>query len=486
MSILQQIFFREKDKTLPNSKHKKLKHITTLTKVVYLVLTVLTLVAVSGLFVNHKVLCNYFSSVSDVELINWVKIIQHLSVLVLCIVFCILFYKSISLFSKVKLSKIKIKGTEFQLKEKTNPSILNANIDEIIYFFEATKYNVVVIEDLDRFERPEIFIKLREVNLLINNSKKVKQHVVFIYAVRDEIFKDKDRTKFFDFLVPVIPVVNFSNSKEELLKIEMFSGTNEEEYVIKNKKQEFKGFINNISFLIDDMRLIINIKNEYYIYSRKQNANLDQSKLLAIIVYKNLFPDDFTKLNTNEGLLFGVIDQKEEIIQGKIDEYQKEIELIYPKIEELEAIKIKDVEELNAFYVLKLVSSIDYFDSFQIDHHKLNVFDIIKQENFKRLYNNELKINQRDRYYNNRLNTVNLPVTLDTIEKNISDSSYQDRKQLIDDWNNNKLEILKQDIEDLEHKIINVKKEKLRDLLTLGTITIGNTSENQVRLISIL
>ncbi|WP_225370228.1 YobI family P-loop NTPase [Methanobrevibacter arboriphilus] len=64
-------------------------------------------------------------------------------------------------------------------------------------FFEATGHNVVIIEDLDRFQETEIFTKLREINLLINNSNKIDRHVTFIYAIRDEMFTDKDRTKFF-------------------------------------------------------------------------------------------------------------------------------------------------------------------------------------------------------------------------------------------------------------------------------------------------
>src|SRR5690606_30541975 len=98
-------------------------------------------------------------------------------------------------------------------------SILNHHLDEIIYFFEVTPYNVVIIEDLDRFQQTEIFTKLREINLLLNNSKKTKhKEIVFIYAVRDDMFTDKERTKFFDFIIPIIPVVNSSNSSQKLLE----------------------------------------------------------------------------------------------------------------------------------------------------------------------------------------------------------------------------------------------------------------------------
>ena len=70
-----------------------------------------------------------------------------------------------------------------------------------MYFFESTTYDTVFIEDLDRFNQPNIFIKLRELNTVINNYDNIKRKVVFIYAIKDDMFKDEERTKFFDFIV---------------------------------------------------------------------------------------------------------------------------------------------------------------------------------------------------------------------------------------------------------------------------------------------
>src|SRR5690606_9992320 len=117
------------------------------------------------------------------------------------------------------INTLKIQNTEIGIGENLNKSILNRHIDEILYFFSIRPYNVVIIEDLDRFQETEIFTKLREVNLLLNNSEKTKRkEIVFVYAVRDDMFTDRERTKFFDFIIPVIPVINSSNSSEILLK----------------------------------------------------------------------------------------------------------------------------------------------------------------------------------------------------------------------------------------------------------------------------
>lgn len=88
-----------------------------------------------------------------------------------------------------------------------------------MYFFEVTKYRIVFFEDLDRLNDISIFVHLRELNNLLNNDDSIKEKpIVFIYAVKDNIFTKEDRTKFFDFIIPVIPVINSTNSGEYYLK----------------------------------------------------------------------------------------------------------------------------------------------------------------------------------------------------------------------------------------------------------------------------
>lgn len=57
---------------------------------------------------------------------------------------------------------------------------------------------------------------MRELNTVINNYDNIKRKVVFVYAIKDDMFKDEDRTKFFDFIIPVIPYINATNSGEIL------------------------------------------------------------------------------------------------------------------------------------------------------------------------------------------------------------------------------------------------------------------------------
>ncbi|MCD4729186.1 MAG: hypothetical protein K8R74_01200, partial [Bacteroidales bacterium] len=347
------------------------------------------------------------------------------------------------------------------------------HIDEILYFFEVTNYNIVIIEDLERFEQTEIFTKLREINLLINNSKNIKKDVVFIYAIRDDMFQDNDRTKFFDFMIPIIPVINSSNSNEKLLKI-----IKENEYTISND------LIDDISLFIDDMRLLYNIMNEYHLYSKNLNNNLDQDKLLSMIVYKNIFPNDFTELSNNKGFLYETISNKHEYIGKEIDKIDNEIFQIKEEIKKIEIIKINNIKELRTIYLVKIIEKINIsghaFRGFWIDGHECNIQNALDDNIFQHITENSIveyvfhtNIGQRSRHSYN----------FQEIEKEVDpEFTYKEREQLIYDTDNNKIELLKKNIEKVEEKKNNVRKYKIKDLLfdKQINIEIGNNKQNEL------
>ncbi|MGW6780958.1 YobI family P-loop NTPase [Brucella pseudogrignonensis] len=176
-----------------------------------------------------------------------------------------------------------------------------------MYFFQSTDYEIVIIEDLDRFENPDVFVTLREINGLINANKAIKRRVRFLYALRDDIFANTDRTKFFEFIVPIVPIINHSNSIDKVL---------EQGERIDLHKRLNKQFIREVSRYLTDLRLIRNIFNEYVVYSVNLKADgeglLDPNKLLAVLIYKNVIPKDFAALHRQEGVLSGVLARYED------------------------------------------------------------------------------------------------------------------------------------------------------------------------------
>lgn len=215
--------------------------------------------------------------------------------------------------SRVSIKEIKLLSDVAASCDNENlDSIFNKNLDEIIYFFEETGYRCVIFEDLDRFDDPKVFIHLRELNNLLNASYIIKNGpIVFIYAVRDDIFEAVDRTKFFDFVIPVVPVITATNSGEILN--ELLKG-------IKNSKVKSdisEEFLLDISPYISDMRMLQNICNEFAMYKKTLKAlTLSDKKMLAIIVFKNLCPREFSEVQNEGGLIKAAFDYKTKFIDN--------------------------------------------------------------------------------------------------------------------------------------------------------------------------
>lgn len=264
-----------------------------------------------------------------------------------------------------RLEKIKVKDIEASFCDIDKQSILNTFIDEILYFFHKTKISIVIIEDLERFNNLNLFSKLREINFLINNSEIVKQKVTFIYAVNDSLFETEiDRSKFFDFILSLTPVLSVSNARDELKK-----------NIEKNCKdlQLPDAYINEITQFIQDKRVLNNIINDYIIYYNTVKINKMPKnfiKLFSLIVYKNLRPSDFAELQFCRGQLAEIFKEKSRKVAQKIDECDREIASL--TIEKTQATKLW----LNDFNSLKyIVKGIvvsrghrDYYSNNNIDN----------------------------------------------------------------------------------------------------------------------
>ena len=302
-SILQQIIYREETRTVPNSRFRKIVHLSNRELIIYPLCCVLTFVCFLILFEPNFArvdsIYDFFSwgstwnTIFDLAASAWLLFALY--------VIARYVFKS---YSNSKLNKLNLKEGEIEIIEDN--SIFNKHLDEILYFFQVTEYNVVIIEDLDRFGTPNIFLKLRELNQLINESKIVGRHITFVYAIKDDIFKDEERTKFFDFITTVIPVINPSNSKDKLKSALEAKGCGNDGISDED--------LSEMAFFIQDMRILTNIVNEYKQYRDKlcvaSDFQLNKTKLLGMIVYKNYYPQDFASLHRREGKVYQCISSK--------------------------------------------------------------------------------------------------------------------------------------------------------------------------------
>lgn len=306
--------------------------------------------------------------------------------------------------------KINVNGNEIEIFENQDDSYFDKYLNEILYLFENVEQDVVVFEDLDRYDSVEIFERLHEINDLIN-IKKADKPIRFFYLIRDDMFLNKDRTKFFDFIIPVVPVIDSSNSYAQLISFlkdgNVYDGLND-------------GFLQGLSLYIDDMRILKNICNEYIIYLSKINiTELNEDKLLAMITYKNLFPKDFSELQFGRGFVHEVMSSKNMLIESLIKECEEKKQKLQGKITAIQKETLQSTEEL------------DIVLNSRLDH--ISIYDSDKQ---------------------NRTNQI-----------------FKERKKALNENKNESISNLEGEIQKLDIKENNYSGYLLKDLITRKNIT---------------
>lgn len=205
------------------------------------------------------------------------------------------------------LKKVKASGVEVEIG--ANSSTINKLLGEILYFFKAGKYELVIFEDLDRINDPQdLFLKFREINLLLNESDyfQERKKIKFIYAIRDEVFCQAVRIKCFDYIIPVVPIVDSNNAGDYLInKCSSVFAKNNNFNELSNKD------LLTLGAYISGMRELINIVNEYRLYSNAILTNEKSwKKLLAMTIYKNKYPGDYSRLYRKSGCLYSIFQAK--------------------------------------------------------------------------------------------------------------------------------------------------------------------------------
>ncbi|HFK5506817.1 hypothetical protein [Elizabethkingia anophelis] len=446
-SIVQQILYFEKKSNLKDSRFERI----TSDNFVLLKVFLLILWIYSILYIFFEKVYNKLIIFNDIEY-DYYSL--SMKILFLLGVFFIL-KKLVKQIFKLKINKVSFNDAEFIPKEN-DISIINKHVDELIYFFEKTKTQIVFIEDIDRFEDAvEVFIKLRELNIIINNSKDIAQKVTFVYAVKDELFStNNEKTKFFDLIVPIIPIIDYSNSNTQFIK-RLKSNFIDNEIISKD-------IIYDVSPFINDMRSLINIINEFKIYYKiKSNENKDISgdNLFSLIILKNLYPVDFKCLQNKEGFIYKVFENKYKLysdlkstLKDRIDFLEKENDKILKEQQE-------NIEELRKLYLYEILVQSKNAATYYLDQDPIKIEDILTTNQFEKM----VELNNIF-YYDYRSGKI--PIKFTEIENKIStETSYKDRQKIIDDKLNNKISNNKTEILKIKNEITDLKNSNLYQLL---------------------
>ncbi len=361
---------------------------------------------------------------------NWLKdilafIFNSYSIIISALIFLI--SSVIIVYSLIKAQKnknifrkISLQGNEIEIFEEQDDSYFDKYLNEVLYLFENIEADVIVFEDMDRFNSSRIFERLREVNTLVNINKKINmgdgfKPLRFFYLIRDDIFTSKDRTKFFDYIIPIIPIVDSSNSYDQFIKL-----LNQSEVIGMFENS----FLQSLTLYIDDMRILKNIYNEFIVYiHRLNNTELNWNKMMAIIVYKNLFPRDFSDLQLDKGFVFEIFEQKKSLIADSL-------KVISDKREEL-------VSRLDRIKKESLVSIEELHDAFSAKE--------------KRLPRN---------YYSQNLTSEGLEM------KRENDIELEKREQALNDIIDGNLTLIEREITEIEYKENRIYAKAIKELIT--------------------
>jgi hypothetical protein len=246
------------------------------------------------------------------------------------------------------VSEVTTAGTKIALGDGPT-TYFDSFLDEIVAFFDAVGPEYVIFEDLDRFEDPQIFDSLRELNTLINasaNWQTRKQSLRFVYAIKDSLFEQlgaeaesrgtdeeskdggaktskgqgsaKDsakprldvaaaavrranRTKFFEIVIPMVPFISHRNARDHLVG----------ELVKLGFAKDFVSrlLLDLVARHTTDMRLMKNICNEFAVFAehllwtKNPAPGMTADHLFALVAYKNFHLADFEAISQRTSTL---------------------------------------------------------------------------------------------------------------------------------------------------------------------------------------
>lgn len=480
-SILQQLLYTRTRNQLPNSKIRRTNQTNLLSTILKSLIVTLFVFCSTYLMLDLANVQIFGKTGFDIPInLKNINFCIPVNFRITFIVLSLLSFFLITMYviHRCKIIKVKYKDIEIENEKNENEkngnssskgSLINEFLDEVLYYFECTQIDLVIFEDIDRIPNSEkIFVKLRELNTLINNSHTVSKKVTFLYAIKDDIFKNAEqRAKFFEYILHVVPVVS---PVTKVVKIRSF---NYKFSKIDSQLKLDETFIKNISQYMPDMRIIKNVFNDYVFMWRKlsdkNNQNNTSSKnvekyslpsglkndvLFSLCLYGSLFPNDYSLLLKNEGLIPLLLD-KENLIEDEIKIINKEIESINEEIEKIKNQKI-DIEDLKLMLRGRLAEK-NYAQTYT-GQKTIRIEDI---ESFKDLTPKMIQHPRVDAY--GRLCGYAIPG--DVLPEASKGKSFYQREQDLHINNEKKISFLYNRIEELKRKEVEYKNKSCVEII---------------------
>ena len=446
-SLLQQLFYHVKATNIPESRFGRIERTSSKKRILNSVSILLFVVANLFLFCQEQV-TKYFLIPTEVLKSSF---LFGISICVFIIGIWVVLFQLILFIKKISIKNLTLDKATLEFEEKKNVSIMNRYLDEILYLFQGNKYNVVIFEDIDRFENTHIFTKLRELNLILNQSEEIGRRIVFLYALKDDIFANaEERTKFFDFIVPVIPFVNASNSGDLFRR--KITGLRIPEVEVSSS------FITDISAFVNDMRVLTNVVNEFDLYRNLLDKKLKKEKLLAMILYKNLYPTDFSLLHQNKGVVYETFMSAETLRDEILEDDRTQIDKVDSNLQAINEECLRNLNELYAVIIGKFITL--YPDGgwyLYCDNKRRGISEFYSDENILKILNGQVGFSEdysRPRFFSK-----------EEIKNVLGNSfDYEKRKKRIQSITDDKIKTLRDKRKALMDDIAAIEKHTLSDI----------------------
>lgn len=315
--IVKQLLYREVPGRMPGSRFERIERFKWKRE--------LGIAGLAGLIVSIVFLltgwsaqiASVFKSLLDVGL--WIHLIVLLTATAAVFGFRWLSY------GRIHIKQFSAGAATVTLDDKS-VSYFDQYLDEIVHFFEVSKkQDVVIFEDIDRFNNSHIFETLRSLNTLLNGAPQIKKKIRFIYAIKDSIFDkigleeqgrkldqsivDTDdpalaetiranRTKFFDLVIPVVPFITHRSARNLAAQL-----LGKVEHHVKPE------LLDLAAQYVPDMRLLINVRNEFIVFRDRifsgdgAQLDLDETALFAMMLYKSTHLSDFEAIRIGKSKL---------------------------------------------------------------------------------------------------------------------------------------------------------------------------------------
>lgn len=349
--ILKQLLVREDPLKIPKARYRGIPIIPRWRKGLTYALASILLLAIYGLFSDTEAITNWITGDTATPSASALAVVAVKIAILFLAVFFVILALDFSIVNKPAIKAITVGPGKLEIGDG-GESYFDKYLAEIVYYFKISKVNLVVFEDLDRFESPAIFESLHQLNQQVNvaiatsGKRPASERTIrFVYAIRDSVFSSspaknprshegaaqhrwlttpgENRTKFFDFILPVVPFSTHRNSYEFLYAHLKRAG-----YAEAIDRE----LINVIGAHVIDHRLLLNIVYEFAIFRQSILADTSDNKLLAMIAYKNTNLSDFEAIARGQSRLDRLTlkftnftqTQQAEILKRRLDILEKE------------------------------------------------------------------------------------------------------------------------------------------------------------------